>query len=81
MGVFLLSVGAFAQSSDTESMFTEFEKLRYVKVDGTTAYNSLFDCWIGMIFDCDENGNPVRDPEHNTGIVVTAYLQSGIRIK
>lgn len=85
MGAFLLSVGAFAQSghqsTNTKSVFTEFEKQGYVQVDATTAYNRQFDCWIGVVLECDECGNPKDFLDSNVRIVVTSYSQSGIAAK
>lgn len=85
MGAFLLSVGAFAQSgiqsANTKSVFTEFEKQGYVKVDATTAYNRQFNCWIGVVLECDECGNPKSIGDSNVYITVTSYSQSGIAAK
>ncbi|QQU05060.1 hypothetical protein [Myroides odoratus] len=85
MGAFLLSVGTFAQSgiqsADTKSIFAEYEKQGYVQVDATTAYNRQFDCWIGVVLECDECGNPKDFLDSNVRIVVTSYSQSGIAAK
>ncbi|MDR0228413.1 MAG: hypothetical protein LBI72_05040 [Flavobacteriaceae bacterium] len=85
MGAFLLSVGAFAQSgvktTDTKSFFAEVEKQGYVQVDANSAYNPIRECWAGLIFECDENGNPIRDFESYTGIIVYAYGQDGVKDK
>lgn len=78
MGAFLFSFGAFAQSGvqsiDSKSSFSEFEKQGYVQVDANTAYNSQFDCYIGIIRACDEIGMPV-------GITVTSHTPAGIAAK
>lgn len=87
MGAFLLSVGVFAQSGiqsvDTKSIFTEFEKQGYVQVDATTMFNPVRECWIGIVYNCDENGNPKNYFDHDDviSIVVTAYSQAGIAAK
>ncbi len=85
MGAFLLSVGAFAQSglqvTDAKSVFAEFEKQGYLQVDATSAYNNLFDCWIGVVLECDEHGNPKDFADSNVTIVVTGYSQARIAAK
>lgn len=83
MGAFLLSVGVFAQSVDTNSTFAAFKKQGYVQVDATTMFNPVRECWIGIVYSCDENGNP-KDPwDHDdvVSIIVTAYTQGGIADK
>lgn len=85
MGAFLLSVGAFAQSgtqsTNAKSVFAAYEKQGYVQVDATNAYNRQFDCWVGIVVECDENGNPKSIVDSNVRIFVTAYSQSGIAAK
>lgn len=80
MGAFLLSVGAFAQpgiqSTDLKSVFAAYEKQGYVQVDATTMVNPVRECWIGIVFECDENG----EPDHNSDkpwIKVTSRYREG----
>ncbi|MBB1150735.1 hypothetical protein H4K35_11520 [Myroides sp. NP-2] len=82
MGAVLLSVGSFAQSgvqtAETKSFFAEYEKEGYIQVDESTAYNRAYDCWIGLLFECNENGEPEGDfliP------LITAYSQAGLKAK
>ncbi|MDM1408577.1 hypothetical protein [Myroides sp. DF42-4-2] len=76
MGAFLLSAGAFAQSADIKSTFAEYEKQGYIQIDSSTMYNPVRECWVGLVFGCDENGE--RDDNSDISIKVTSFYRKGI---